>query len=393
MANQPANGRKTPAKSTKPAETDVQPTESAAVVEPKVDPIPPEVHAKEAVQPVATASVPATEKPKPAPPKPSSAPKTPPQAARSNGFLPLLLGGVLAGVLGFAVATYTTPPADSTLAGQVGEQASAIAALEQKLAEIPQTDLSGIAADQAELASAVAALEGELAVLTERLATLEARPAAGVVSSGAAEGFADEMDALRAQIAEMTNAARTELEEARAAADAIEASAAAAARSAAARAALARVQTALESGAPIGAALGDLEQAIGASAPEALLAVQDGTPTLGSLQEQFPEVARAALAVSRSEGVSGEDTTGLGAFLRNQFDVRSTVPREGNSTDAILSRAEAAMRGGRLADALSEISALPEVARAEMSDWLAQAEARADALAAVDIISSSISDN
>jgi hypothetical protein len=46
-----------------------------------------------------------------------------------------------------------------------------------------------------------------------------------------------------------------------------------------------------------------------------------------------------------------------------------------------------------LADALAEISALPEVARAEMSDWLGQAEARADAIAAVDILSTTLSGN
>jgi len=198
---------------------------------------------------------------------------------------------------------------------------------------------------------------------------------------------------LRAQIAEMANAAQTELAEARAQAASIEESAASAARNAAARAALARVQTALESGAPIGAALGDLEEAAGEGAPDALIAVQDGAPTLASLQDQFPDVARAALATARSEGVSGEETTGFGAFMRNQFDVRSTTPQEGDSADAVLSRAEASVRAGRLSDALAEISALPEVARAEMSDWLAQAEARADAIAAVDMLSTSLSDN
>ena len=191
----------------------------------------------------------------------------------------------------------------------------------------------------------------------------------------------------------MTGAAQAELAEARAAAAAIEEDAAAAARAAAARAALARVQTALESGAPIGAALGDLEEATGESAPAALLAVQDGVPTLAALQDGFPDVARAALATARSEGVAGEDTGGIGAFIRNQFDVRSTTPQEGSSADAILSRAEAAVRSGRLSDALAEISALPEVARAEMGDWLAMAEARADAIAAVDMLSTSTSDN
>ncbi|WP_410349767.1 COG4223 family protein [Yoonia sp.] len=280
----------------------------------------------------------------------------------------------------------TAPTTDTTLPEQIAAQSSQISALEQRIAAMPEVDLSGIEATQSDLAA-------QLSDIAARVAELEERPAGSAVSQAAGEGVADEMDALRAQIAEMTNAAQTELAEARAQAASIEESAAAAARSAAARAAFARIQTALESGAPIGAALGDLEDALGESAPDALIAVQDGVPTLASLQDQFPDVARAALATARSEGVSGEETTGFGAFLRNQFDVRSTTPQEGNSADAILSRAEAAVRNGRLNDALAEISALPEVVRAEMSDWVAQAEARVDAIAAVDILSTSLSDN
>ncbi|MFO8127405.1 MAG: hypothetical protein R6T97_13180 [Yoonia sp.] len=292
----------------------------------------------------------------------------------------------MAGVIGYAVATLTAPTTDTTLPEQIAAQSSQISALEQRIAAMPEVDLSGIEATQSDLAA-------QLSDIAARVAELEERPAGSAVSQAAGEGVADEMDALRAQIAEMTNAAQTELAEARAQAASIEESAAAAARSAAARAAFARIQTALESGAPIGAALGDLEDALGESAPDALIAVQDGVPTLASLQDQFPDVARAALATARSEGVSGEETTGFGAFLRNQFDVRSTTPQEGNSADAILSRAEAAVRNGRLNDALAEISALPEVVRAEMSDWVAQAEARVDAIAAVDILSTSLSDN
>ncbi|KQB96710.1 hypothetical protein AL073_11745 [Loktanella sp. 1ANDIMAR09] len=296
------------------------------------------------------------------------------------------MGGLLAGVIGFAVASLTTPAADTTLIDQISAQATQITQLEQRIDAAAQVDLSGIEAAQADLAV-------QLSDMQARIDELAARPATSVISEATGADVSAELDALRAQIAEMTNAAQTELEEARAAAASIEENAAAAARNAAARAALSRVQTALESGAPIGAALGDLEAATAQSAPTELLAVQDGVPTLASLQDQFPEVARAALATARAEGVSGEETTGFGAFLRNQLDVRSTTPREGNTADAILSRAEAAVRSGRLSDALAEISALPEVARAEMSDWLAQAEQRADAIAAVDILSTSLSDN
>ncbi len=395
MAKQPAKGRKTPSKPKNAPQSAASVSESANPVEPAIDVIPPEVHAKAVPDDLKSekpTSVPSVEKTETAPVA-SSAPKQSPPPAQNAGFFPLALGGLLAGVIGFAIATFTAPAPDTLLSDQVAMQSSAIAALEDQLASAPSVDLTSIEAGQADLAAQISDLDAVLADLASRVTTLEERPAGGGVPSDTSAGVEAEMDTLRAQIAEMTGAAQTELAEARAQAASIEENAAAAARNAAARAALARVQTALESGAPIGAPLGDLEDAIGASAPEALIAVQDGVPTLAALQEQFPDIARAALATARSEGVSGEETTGFGAFIRNQFDVRSTSPQEGDSADAILSRTEAAVRTGRLSDALAEISALPEVVRAEMSDWLGQAEARADAMAAVDILSTSLSDN
>lgn len=390
MAKQPAKGRKTPAKPKNAATSATAKPESVASAQPVVDTIPAEVHSKA----VSSAPQKAPEKvsePAKAPDKPkaSAAPKAAAPAntkPQSSGFVPLALGGLVAGVIGFGVASLTVPAANTALVDQLSAQATQINTLEQRIAAAPAVDLSSIETAQTDFAA-------QLIDITARIEVLEARPAGSGIAGAAEAGVGAEMDALRAQIAEMANAAQTELDEARAQAASIEQNAAAAARNAAARAALARVQTALESGAPIGAALGDLEAATAADAPVELLAVQDGVPTLASLQDQFPEVARAALATARAEGVAGEDATGFGAFLRNQLDVRSTTPQEGDSADAILSRAEAAVRSGRLSDALAEISALPEVARAEMSDWLTQAEQRADAMAAVDILSTSLSDN
>ncbi|WP_108813401.1 COG4223 family protein [Loktanella sp. Alg231-35] len=382
MAKQPAKGRKAPEKTENEVIEAKALSESDGVV-PSIDAIPAEVHGDVKAGDMPTPQQPVEAEAEPTPVEPAA----PPADSRNAGFFPLALGGLLAGVIGFAVATFTAPQPDNTLANQVATQATAIAALEDRVANPPTVDLSGIV-------SAQDALGATLNELSVRVAALEARPVGtgGSVSVDTSDVQA-EMDALRAQIAEMTGAAQTELEEARAAAASIEENAAAAARSAAARAALARVQTALESGAPIGAALGDLEAAIGDSAPAALISLQDGVPTLAGLQDQFPDMARAALATARSEGVAGEESGGIGAFIRNQLDVRSTTPQDGDSADAILSRAEAAVRTGRLSDALAEISALPEVARAEMSDWLGQAEARADAIAAVEMLSTSLSDN
>lgn len=408
MAKQPAKGQKTPTRKRKAADHTAKTPEPAAKTAPVVDAIPVEVRTK-TVSTTSTPNKPATKevassaKPAAEPSKASAAKaapeensKTPTPAAaknqpdatakkpntapaQQNSFLPLALGGLVAGVIGFAVATFTAPQIDNSLANQVAAQSSTIAGLEQRLADLPETDLSGI--------------ETALDDLTVRLDEIEARPIGVAAPGGDVSAVSADMEALRAQIAEMTDAAQTELAQARAAAASIEENAASAARNSAARAALSRVQTALESGAPIGAALGDLEEATGDTAPDALIVAQDGVPTLASLQEQFPEAARAALATARSEGVAGEETSGFGAFLRTQFDVRSTAPREGNDADAILSRAEAAVRTGRLSDALAEVSALPEVARAAMSDWLALAETRASAVAAADILSSTLSDN
>ena len=392
MAKEPAKGSKAPKKTEKEA-IEAQALSESDIAAPMIDAIPAEVHsdvkaepAKESQETTKNAAEARQESAAKAV-EPAPIPATPKSNSGNAGFLPLALGGLLAGVIGYAVATFTAPQPDNTLANQVATQANTIAALEDRVANPPTVDLSGIETAQA-------ALDASLADLTERVAALEDRPASsgGSVSVDTSDVQA-EMDALRAQIAEMTGAAQTELAEARAAAASIEENATAAARNAAARAALARVQTTLESGAPIGAALGDLEAATGEAAPAALISVQDGVPTLAELQDQFPEMARAALATARSEGVAGEETGGIGAFIRNQLDVRSTTPQEGDSADAILSRAEAAVRTGRLSDALAEISGLPEVARAEMSDWLALAEARADAIAAVEMLSTSLSDN
>ena len=279
-----------------------------------------------------------------------------------------------------------------------------IASLEQQIAalasaEAPAADLTSVEAAQANLAAEVARLDAAIAALTNRFDTMPTITATDGTSLPAPDiaAYQAEIDALRMQMqdqmAELTQTAQSQLETARAEAAAIEENAAAAARQAAGRAALARVQTGLESGAPLGAALDDLQEATGEPVPDALAAVRDGVPTLASLQESFPDAARVALATARSEGVAGEKSGGLGAFLRSQLDVRSVAPREGNDADAILSRAEAAVKAGRLSDALAELAALPEVARAEMSGWLAQAEARASAVTAIDMLATSFNDN
>ena len=62
--------------------------------------------------------------------------------------------------------------------------------------------------------------------------------------------------------------------------------------------------------------------------------------------------------------------------------MRSLTPREGDIPDAILSRAEAALRDARISDALDEIDSLPENAHSALDDWVARATQRQEALSA-----------
>lgn len=398
MARKPAKGRKTVSK---PQKKQVQPESTTESKAPVIDRIPPELHddasgvlTKTTPPPEEVETPPSTDAPSESIEDVAPAPPPTVEQPASGRVLPLFLGGIAAGVMGFIAAQLTLQNGTGDLEAQLASQRSAIEGLEQDVGALDIPDVSGIEAAQADLSAAQAAMAETLSTFDERLTALEQLPRISSTDAGPAiAAYEAELEALRGELDQMTDIAVTQLETARAEAAAIEQNAEAAARAAAGRAALARVQTGLESGAPLGAALADLEDAIGQPAPSALIAVQDGAPTITQLQQSFPDVARAALNTARREGVAGEKTSGFGAFLRNQFDVRSVAPRDGTDSDAVLSRAEEALRSGRLSDALAEVNALPEVARAEMSDWLALAESRADAIAAVDILLTSLSDN
>ena len=380
MAKQPAKGRKTPQKpKTKPAvakavEADIVAPEivETPAVEDPVSEIEPEI-----LEPV----IEATEIP--------AAPFAEP--AKSGSAMSAILGGLVAGAIGFGAAYFVLPKPDMTLPAKISAQASEITELRDQIAAVPAPDLSGVEAAQAATADAMVAADERITALETRLNDLSNRAGdSGSVSTAAYEA---ELDALRSEMESFRGTAIAELESAREQAAEIENNAEAAARAATGRASLARIQSGMETGAPLGEALDDLAAALQADVPAALTAVRDGTPTLAALQSDFPALARAALATARAEGVSGEAEGGFASFLRNQFDVRSVAPKDGDGTDAILSRAEATLRQGRLTDALAEVGALPEVARAELSDWIALAEARADALAAAATLSTSLNDN
>ena len=199
--------------------------------------------------------------------------------------------------------------------------------------------------------------------------------------SSAIEAYEREVEALKASVAEQ-----------RAEAEAMEENAKLTAQQALARAALTRIISALDSGASYRAALTDYSAATGQASPADLEKLADaGVPTLLSLQDSFPDAARQALAAARS--VQADDENRLTSFFKTQLGARSVTPQDGDGADAILSRAEAALRDGRLTDTFSELDTLPDEAKAVLKGWLAKASDRQSAIIAADALSQTLNAN
>lgn len=303
----------------------------------------------------------------------------PEKSQSGGGAIALIFGGVVAGAIGFfaAVAGFGTneapapDPVDlSGIEQSIADQSGRLDELAGLIAEPSQpADLSGVEAEIAALSASIAALEA-------RVAAVEAREP---VASGTVDpALREDLDALQSTIAEL------EAEN-----EAAKANARSAAEATLKRAAMTRVQTALDTGAGFGDVLAELTD-LGVEVPDALSEAAGGVPTLASLQDSFPDAARAALAADREAAAESGETGGLTGFFKSQLGARSLTPQEGDGTDAVLSRAEAALRSGRLADALSELNTLPEVAQPAMADWLAQASGRASALDAAKTLSDSL---
>lgn len=343
-------------------------------------------------------------------PAPAADPAAPPASAgRSGVFLPAVLGGILAAALGFAAGRAPdfdrflpgflqsgTADALSALRSSDSQQADALAELQAR----PVPDLSGLEAaaqtqaqDIADVKSSltglgtdISALSGRLDAIETRLTELEKRPLAENVSAAARDAYERELAALRTEIQAMVQTARNAEAQARTRED----NAAHTATLAQNRATVARLRAALNDGAPTAPILAELSAA-GVSVPGDLAtALSADIDTTAALISEFPPAARAALAADRDVAAG---SGGIAAFFQRQLGARSVEPRDGDSTDAILSRAEAATVSGDLGAALAEIATLPPPAQAEMEGWAARATARNRAIAAVDTLAQSLNSN
>lgn len=341
---------------------------------------------------------------------PSSAPAQK-VTVQKTGFWPVVLGGVVAAGLGSAATIWALP---NLPAGWLPEQPAPAAAP----AAAPEVDVAAIRSDavaaaQSATAEQIDALRAELAAQAEqgaqqpapagpsqedlaalrqqveqqaaRVEELAARPQIDPDMAARIQTLADQAGALEQQIQTAAQAAQAQINAAQAEAQQLQEAAAESTRRAEAVAAVAALQSALDQGVNPDEARQTLEGA-GLQAPEALTRE---VPSLDSLQADFPEAARAALRTSLRQDSAAGNGNLLTNFLRAQTGARSVEAREGSDPDAILSRADGAVEEGRIADALTEIEALPEEAKAApaMADWLAGATAYRDAQAAMSDLS------
>lgn len=376
MANEDTNPEKT-SPEVETSTTDASTPKPATG--PETGPVPTEVvHDPEPVK--AEPVKPEAEKPAPKPEAPPllTQPAEPHAVPRDRPIvLPLIIGGIVAAVLGFGLARLVPggwPVQDTTeLRTEISRQAQEITSLRDQLGALSLPNL---------------------APLEERVARLENTPAD-------LSGIQGQIDELRGQMTEGTlspdlqaivQETEQKLADAQAQATQLQEQSAAAARAATTSAALTRIAAAVDSGTPYGSALGNLREA-GVEVPEPLVANEGGLPTITALQASFPEAARAGLEASLKADMGATWADRVGSFLRAQTGARSLSPREGNDPDAILSRAEAALARGDLPATLSEVGSLPLEGQAAMSAWRAEAEKRTTAVQALDALTASVEGN
>lgn len=319
-------------------------------------------------------------------------PPVDPAPAQKSPLGPMILGGAVCAVLGFGAAVLTQQssplwPQDPAVAELTAKTDGAVADLQTQIdaiaarpaGDVMQSDLTPMRDAVAQLSG----LEQTIADLAGRVSALEQATIEAAIPDDLIAKYRSEVESISALLESQRGELNTFMQDAKAKAD----QAAEIAKNTLAGGALDRIATALDTGSEFVQAMQDYEQAIGAAAPDALASLAaDGVVTLQVLLQDYANVARAALAAARAEMDQGQGMAKVTNFLKNQFNARSVVPKSGDDPDAVLSRAEQALRDGDLAAAMDEISKLGPRAQATMSDWIAAAQARLDAQNTVNIL-------
>ncbi|WP_406870984.1 hypothetical protein ABEB22_05200 [Thioclava sp. 'Guangxiensis'] len=290
-------------------------------------------------------------KPEPVASVAAPAPTAGPVIEKRGGFGPVLAGGVIAAVIGAAAALWVLP--------QLPEN------IQARFFPAPA------APDNSAMENQVADLSSQLSAITQSVSALQDN-IASLGQAGDTSGLQSQLDALQSKLDGLTGPDADAAKEAE--------------RQARARAAIAELQAALTNGTPIADPVAmardaqlDVPAALGTE-PESVKA----------LQEAFPAPARQALDAARRADAGDSLGAKLETFLLTQTGARSVAPKEGNTPDAILSRAQAAVDKADFKTAITEISALPQVSQDALSGWVDQAQTRVAAEEAVSSLASQV---
>jgi hypothetical protein len=230
-----------------------------------------------------------------------------------------------------------------------------------------------------------------IAELRRKLEALESRPAASEADTSALKS---EIVALRAGLQSLDQAVagqKASIDKAAAAANASttgEQKALAAARGSAVIGIAARISAGVTAGQPFATDLGLLAPLAQGDARlgELIATLQPlaarGVASRASLAASFPAMARAALADDLADDSLWQRLLGR---LKSLVSLRRVGPDvQGDSVEARLARAEAAIGAGDLAKAVELVKSLPPQTSRATADWLARAEAHLAARHAVD---------
>jgi hypothetical protein len=290
-----------------------------------------------------------------------------------------LTGGLIALVIGFvAVAEFGSKltGADPSALNALRQRVSAL----EKAAPAAAGDFAS-AADAKRANDQLAALTARLTRAEQRIASVSATPGAPVPA--AAPPPSPEIDFK--PLLEPVEARVTALEAKVAGVAKVQASDRQSAATTALAVGINNLRRAVISGKPYTAEFG-VVQKLGASEAElaALAAAREtGLATQETLAQTLTPLVREASRTASGEADSGMMSK-LWSEARSIVHIRRTGLVEGDSTDAILARMEVRVKAGDIAAAVKEGKALKGEAAVIMRPWMAQAEARAGADAALD---------
>ena len=242
-----------------------------------------------------------------------------------------------------------------------------------------------------------------VAELRGRVEALEGRPAAPPTTATPSPEADKEMAVLRAEIVTLHTALQAldqsvtgQREQTKALGDALgarnagEQKALVAARASAVIGVAARLSAALDSGLPFATDLTLLAPLAQGDAKLTEIAAslqpyaQAGVASRAALAASFPAVAKAALADDVADDSFGERLLGKVRGIVSLRRVGDDVP--GDSTEAKLARAEAALDAGDLVKAVGLVKSLPPQTSKATQAWLARAEAHLAAKRAIDAL-------